>query len=357
MNHNGIALSEPVLETGENTLTGQLLVSASPHVRAAESVATIMWRVNLTLAPAALFGAINFGLPALITMLVSVAGAVATEALVQVWQKKPVTVNDGSAFLTGLLLAMCLPPALPWYMTLLGAAVSIGVAKHMMGGLGGNVFNPAHIGRAFLFASYPAAMTTFAVSRISSIAQPLHQINTSFLSLDAVTSATPLGILKHKGYASLVELFSGKVPLYKSLFLGNHSGCIGETSALLLLLGGIYLALRGTIKWQTPLVMLGTVGIIGWVFGGQAGMFSGDPLFHMMAGGVVLGAIYMATDPVTVPISCKGQMIFAFGAGVLTMLIRLIGGYPEGVCYAILLMNAVTPMIDKYIYPKKFGNA
>jgi electron transport complex protein RnfD len=312
----------------------QLTVSASPHIRCDESISKIMWTVNATLAPAAIFSVYQFGLPALTTMVLCIAAAMATEYLVQKWQGKEITVNDGSAFLTGLLLAMNIPSTVPWYMPVLGSIVAIAIAKHTMGGLGYNIFNPALIGRAFLLASWPIQMTTWP--QMAS-------------KIDGVTSATPLGILKLQGYEKLVAVFGDKMEMYKSLFIGTRSGSMGETSALLLLLGGAYLIYRGYINWQVPVCMIGTVGIL-------TGAFGGDPILNMMSGGLILGAFFMATDMVTIPITIKGQIIFAVGAGALTVLIRLLGGYPEGVCYAILLMNSVTPLIDRLIKPAKYGS-
>jgi Na+-translocating ferredoxin:NAD+ oxidoreductase subunit D len=288
----------------------QLTVSASPHIRCDESISKIMWTVNATLAPAALFSVYQFGLPALYSMVLCIAAALATEYLVQKWQGKLITVNDGSAFLTGLLLAMNIPATVPWYMPILGAVVAIAIAKHTMGGLGYNIFNPALIGRAFLLASWPINMTTWP--QMAS-------------KVDGMTSATPLGILKLQGYEKLVAVFGDKMEMYKSLFIGTRSGSMGETSALLLILGGAYLIYRGDINWQVPVVMIGTVGILTAAFGG-------DPLLNMMSGGLILGAFFMATDMVTIPITIKGQIIFAVGAGALTVLIRLKGGYPQGVC-------------------------
>lgn len=320
--------------------TGTLTVSASPHIRCDESIAKIMWTVNAALAPAALFSVYHFGLPALTTMVICIVAAVGTEYLIQKWQGKEVTVSDGSAFLTGLLLAMNVPATLPWYMPLLGSIVAIAIAKHTMGGLGYNIFNPALIGRAFMLASWPVAMTTWP---------------TMPSKVDGVTSATPLGILKLQGYEKLVQVFGDRPELYKALFLGFRSGSMGETSALLILLGGLYLIYRGYINWQVPAAMIGTVAVLTWAFGGSAGLFTGDPLVHMISGGLMLGAFFMATDMVTIPITVKGQVVFAVGAGALTVLIRLLGGYPEGVCYAILLMNSVTPLIDRLIKPVKYG--
>lgn len=312
---------------------GTLTVSASPHIRSDESISKIMWTVNLTLAPAAVFSVYRFGMPAFMTMVICIAAAVATEYLILKWREKPMAINDGSAFMTGLLLAMNIPANLPWYIPLFGSVAAIAIAKHTMGGLGYNIFNPALVGRAILLASWPVAMTTWP--EMSS-------------KVDGVTSATPLGILKLQGYEKLVEVFGDKVEMYQSLFLGSRSGSMGETSALLLILGGAFLIYRGYINWQVPVVMIGTVGAITAAFGH-------DPLLHMMSGGLILGAFFMATDMVTTPITVKGQIVFAAGAGALTVLIRLLGGYPEGVCYAILLMNCVTPLIDLWIKPAKFG--
>lgn len=314
-------------------------VSTSPHVRCEETTSKIMWNVNIALAPAAIFSIFYFGLTALVNLAVGLISAVAFEYLLQKFLKKKITAFDGSAAITGILLAMSLPPSLPPYMIAIGSFIAIVVAKQSMGGLGFNIFNPAHIGRAALMVSWPVAMTTWT------------KITTS---VDVVTSATPLNILKQQGYEKLVETFGGNFELYKAMFLGTRNGSLGETSTILLLIGGIYLIYKGYINWHVPVFMIGTVGIITWIFG-PAGLFTGDPLFHMMAGGLVIGAFFMATDMVTIPITTKGQIIFAVGAGAITALIRLKGGYPEGVCYSILLMNAVTPLIDRFVKPKMFG--
>jgi electron transport complex protein RnfD len=314
-------------------------VSASPHIRTEESIKRIMWNVNLALAPAALFAIYNFGLPAFLNMFIGIIAAVLSEAFVQKFRKKPLTIDDGSAFLTGLLLSMCLPPSLPYYMTAIGAFIAVAIAKHSMGGLGYNIFNPAHIGRAALMVSWPIAMTTW--SKLSA-------------SVDAVTSATPLNLLKQEGYGKLIEAFGSQGDMYRALALGTRNGSIGETSTILLLLGGCYLIYKRYINWEVPTVMIGTVALATWIFGPN-GYFTGDPLFHVMAGGLMIGAFFMATDMVTIPITRKGQIIFAVGAGLLTTLIRLKGGYPEGVCYSILLMNALTPLIDRLVKPVKFG--
>jgi electron transport complex protein RnfD len=314
-------------------------VSPSPHIRCNESVSKIMWNVNIALAPAAIFSILYFGVPVLINMVVGVVSAIVFEYLVEKLRKKKITVLDGSAVITGLLLAMSCPPNLPPYMIGVGSFIAIVIAKHSMGGLGFNIFNPAHIGRAALMVSWPVAMTTWT------------NIKTS---VDVVSSATPLNVLKQQGYESLINTFGNHTELYKAMFLGTRNGSSGETSTVLLLLGGIYLIYKGYINWHVPVLMIGTVGVLSWIFG-PSGAFTGDPLFHMMAGGLILGAFFMATDMVTIPITIKGQVIFAIGAGIITILIRLKGGYPEGVCYSILLMNAVTPLIDRLIKPKTFG--
>lgn len=321
---------------------GMLTVSAAPHIRTDESTAKIMWSVNIALAPAALFSVFYFGFLALRTIILSVVVCVFTEYIIQKWQKKVITIADGSAVVTGLLLAMNLPPEVPWYLPIAGGVTAIGLAKHTMGGLGYNIFNPALIGRAVLLASWPTAMTSW--TKMTS-------------AVDGVTSATPLAILKMQGFESLLSHFgdsAGLVPwnLYKALILGFRNGSLGETSILLIFLGGVYLIYKGYINWQVPACMIGTVGILTFLFGGY-GIYG--TVVHLLSGGLFLGAFFMATDMVTIPLTVKGQIIFAVGAGIITAIIRLAGGYPEGVCYSILIMNSVTPLIDKFIRPARFG--
>ena len=316
-------------------------VSSSPHIRDGETVTHIMWQVNAALAPAALFAIYHFGVPALINMVVGIAAAVAAE---YIWQKamhQPITAFDGSACITGLLLAMSMSPILPPWMVAIGSAIAIIIAKQSMGGLGFNIFNPAHIGRAALMVSWPVAMTTWTTLAGDA-------------SVDAMATATPLNVLKMQGYDAVVQMFGGQGAMYQAMLLGERNGSLGETSTILLLLGGLYLIYKGYVNWVVPAVMLATVAVLTWVFG-PAGLFTGDPIFHLMAGGLMLGAFFMATDMVTIPMTVKGQIIFAAGAGALTVLIRLLGGYPEGVCYALLLMNAVTPLIDRFVKPRMFG--
>lgn len=327
------------MNSGVEVKESLLTVSSSPHIRAEESISKIMWNVNLALAPAAIFAVYYFGIPALRTMLIGIASAVASEYLVQKARKKSVTINDGSAFLTGLLLSMCLPPNIPFYMPIIGSFIAIAIAKHSMGGLGYNIFNPAHIGRAALMVSWPVAMTTWT------------KMTTK---VDTVSGATLLNTLKQQGYGKLIEMYGSAPQMYKAMLIGTHNGSIGETSAILLMIGGAYLIYKRYINWEVPVVMIGTTGLLTFIFG-PSGLFTGDPVFHMMAGGLILGAFFMATDMVTIPITRRGQIIFAMGAGAITVLIRLKGGYPEGVCYSILLMNSLTPLIDRLIPPIKFG--
>lgn len=317
-------------------------ISASPHIRDGETIPHIMWQVSAALLPAAIFAVWWFGSAAFINMAAGVMAAVGAE---YVWQRamhQPITAFDGSACITGLLLAMSMSPLLPPYMVAIGSLLAIIVAKQSMGGLGFNIFNPAHIGRAALMVSWPVAMTTWT------------EMADAAGGADAVTSATPLNILKLQGYDALVATFGGQGSMYLDMFLGTRNGSLGETSTVLLLLGGCYLIGKGYVNWVVPAGMLATVAVLTWIFG-PAGFFTGDPVFHLMAGGLMLGAFFMATDMVTIPITVKGQIIFAVGAGVLTVLIRLVGGYPEGVCYSLLLMNAVTPLIDRFVKPEIFG--
>lgn len=330
-------MSSQVTHDGQISLD-KMIISSSPHIHAASSIQKIMWTVVLALLPAIVFAIWHFGIPALKILAVGSISAVIFEAITQKILKKKITISDGSAFLSGLLLAMCLPPTVPLFIPVVGSFIAIVVAKHSMGGLGYNIFNPAHIGRAALVVSWPVLMNTW----------------TEFSKADVVTSATPLGILKHQGYDALIQTFGSQSELYKSLFLGLRNGSIGETCVLLIILGGLFLIYKHIIDWVIPITMIVTVGALTWFFGPE-GLMTGDPLFHMMAGGLVIGAFFMATDIVTTPITRKGRVIFAIGVGAITVLIRLVGGYSEGVCYAILLMNCVTPLIDRYIQPKRFG--
>jgi len=306
--------------------SNKLIVSVSPHIYSAESSARIMWAVILSLLPAGVAGIVIFGLTSLRVILVSVATAVATEAIIQKLRKIEITVFDGSAALSGLLLSLCLPPTVPLWLVACGSVFAIAIGKQAFGGLGQNIFNPALVGRAFLLAAWPTQMTTWV--------KPGQ-------AFDAITGATPL--------AGAFEGIS-----YWDLLIGNRGGCIGEVCIIALLAGALFLLMSGCISWHIPFSFIATVGIFTWIFGAEV-LFGGEWLFHILSGGLVLGAFFMATDYVTSPLTNKGRLIFGFGCGLFTVIIRLWGGYPEGVCYAILLMNAATPLIDRYTKPRRFG--
>ncbi len=321
-----------------------LIVSISPHIKSEETTSRIMWTVNLSLLPAMIMGVYFFGPRALFVTALCIISAVLSEYLFQNGLKRKVTINDGSAFLTGLLLGMNLPPALPFYIPVVGSVMAIVITKQLFGGIGFNIFNPALIGRAFVLISWPRAMTTWS------------EPTAAFIALDAKTTATPLGILKEEGLGKLLEVFGDKINLYTQLLIGHRAGCIGETSIIALLIGAAFLLYRGYITWHIPVSFLGTVALLAWVFGGRGtGLFTGDPIMHLLSGGLVLGAFFMATDYVTSPSLRKGQIIFGIGCGAITMLIRLKGGYPEGVMFAILLMNCFAPLIDRSLKVRPFG--
>ena len=284
--------------------------------------------------------------------------AVATEALIQFLMKKPITVKDGSAVVTGILLGFNVPAAVPWWIPVIGFAFAIAVGKIPCGGLGYNPMNPALLGRAFLLASWPTRMTIFKIAPTGG----------TLSGIDAVTTATPLNVFKTSKdiianqanqlpdkVAQATKAIDQLYDSYSNLFFGKVGGVIGETSVALLLLGAIYLIYKRYIGLRIPLTYIGTVALLSWIFGGTEGLFTGDPIFHVLAGGLILGAFYMATDMVTSPVTPKGRYYFGIGCGILTVVIRLIGGYPEGVSYSILLMNLAVPLLDRYTKPKTFG--
>ena len=290
-----------------------------------------MWAVNLSLLPAAVAGVILFGAAAAWVMFLCVASAVVSEAVLQKMTRRKVTVSDGSAFLTGLLLAFNLPPHVPFWIPVAGSFFAIAIGKQIFGGLGQNIFNPALAGRAFLMASWPKFMTAFSPP----------------FTCDAITSATPLTLLKEaKGFMP---------PSYLDLFLGKKGGCIGEVCILALLIGAAYLLYKKYITWHIPLCYIGTTAVFIWIFGAKP-FFTGDWLFHMLTGGLILGAFFMATDYVTSPLTKKGQIIFGVGCGLLTAILRIWGGSAEGASYAILMMNAATPVIDRFTQNRVYGN-
>ncbi len=323
----------------------KLIVSIGPHVHDTESTTKIMWTVSGALLPATLMSVYYFGMPAMLVILVCLASSLFAEAAVQWMLKKPVTISDGSAFLTGLLLAMNLPANIPLHIPAVGSFVAIVITKHLFGGLGFNIFNPALIGRAFVLISFPKLMTTYV--------EPTMRV----MAMDAKTTATPLVLLKEEGMAKLLEVFHTQGELYRDLFLGNRAGSLGETSVVALLLGAAFLLLKRYITWHVPLPFIATVGILSWLFGGKEGLMSGDAIFHMMSGGLILGAFFMATDYVTGPSVRSAQVVFGVACGALTVLIRLKGGYPEGVMFAILLMNCFAPLLDRGMRSPVFGKA
>lgn len=326
--------------------TNLLAVSYSPHASTGESVQKIMYRVLIAMVPAFAVSLVFFGLGALVVTGIAVVSCMAFEYLINRFMfKAESTLWDGSAAVTGVLLAFNVPSNLPVWMIITGSLVAIGVAKMSFGGLGKNPFNPALVGRVFLLISFPVQMTSWPKA-----------IESRFAYLDATTGATPLAILKEgiKNGQPLSELMQ-EVPGYAQLFLGNMGGSLGEISALALIIGGLYLIYKKVITWHIPVSILATVVLFtGILWAIEPGKFA-DPLFHLLTGGIMLGAIFMATDMVTSPMTPIGQIIFGAGIGLITCLIRIFGAYPEGVSFAILIMNAFVPLIDKYVKPKRFG--
>ncbi len=345
-------------------------VSAAPHVKQNISVKSVMWQVVLALSPALLVGIFFFGVQSLVLTMYAVAAAVITEALIQKFRKVPITISDGSAVVTGILVAFNINSSSPWWLPVLGAVFAIAIGKQIFGGLGFNIFNPALLGRAFMVASWPTLMTAGwkATTPMSSL---FHSSINGLKNLpsnvpDVVTSATPLGVVKTLRDTTQISTDMANTVMdnltgmntLQDLFWGNIGGVIGEVSAAALLIGAAYLAWKHIIEWRIPVSYIGTVFILIYVFGGINGLFSASvllPIFHILSGGLILGAFFMATDMVTSPVTKKGRLIFGMGCGILTVVIRLIGGYPEGVSYSILLMNIAVPLIDRYTTPKSFG--
>ena len=322
----------------------KLLVTASPHIRGKASTPVIMWNVVASLVPIIIASIWFFGPSALLVIAATVTGAVLTEHALG----KGTTITDGSAAITGVLLGLTLPAGLPMWMAGLGGVFGIAVGKIVFGGLGYNVFNPALLGRAFLQASFPIAMTTWPATaqrwwslRGDNLALPFMHPRTA----DAITAATPLGLMK----------FEQKATALRDLVLGNTGGSLGETAGVLILLCGAYLAIRGFLNWRLPLAMLGTVAVFSLLLHTANAVRYPSPLVALFSGGLMLGAVFMATDPVTAPITNPGRWIFGIGAGALLVVIRMWGGLPEGVMYSILLMNTLTPFINQATQPRVFG--
>lgn len=354
----------------------KFLVSSSPHITDKDSIPRIMYGVVISLIPATIGSIYFFGIRAGWVILSAIISAVVTEAGLQKLTKKPITVKDGSAIVTGILLAFNVPAEVPWWIPVIGSAFAIAMGKIPFGGLGYNPMNPALLGRAFLLASWPTKMTIFKTHPLQykfGDIFSLSGINPEAIKqygLDAITQATPLNIFKQQkdviarfasdptmeeAVTNAKTAISQLYDSYGNLFWGKIGGCIGETSVFLLLIGAVYLIYKRYIGLRIPLSYIGTVAILSWIFGGTEGLLSGDPIFHVLAGGLILGAFYMATDMVTSPITSSGRYIFGIGCGAITVLIRLVGGYPEGVSYSILLMNLTVPLIDRHTKPKTFG--
>lgn len=311
-----------------------LIVSSSPHIKAKQTTRNIMLDVIIALVPVLLAGIYFYGLRALLLTIVSVISCVGFEWIWERCFNRPITIKDLSAVVTGILLAYNIPANAPLYVVIIGAFVAIILAKQVFGGIGQNFINPALAARAFLLAGYSTAMRTFGVPMPGQF----------FTSVDVVTSATPLELMQN----GLVQ----ELPSLTNVLIGNIGGCIGEASALALLAGGIYLVVKKIITWHIPVCYIGTVFILTFMFNG---FHLYESFYSLFLGGLILGAFFMATDYTTTPMTIKGQIIFAVGAGLLTTLIRLFGGYPEGVSYSILIMNLLVPLIDKYVKPHRFG--
>ncbi len=311
-------------------------VSSTPHVRERNSISDVMLDVIIALMPAAFAGVVYFGRRAFAVMLISVLSCCAFEALYQLIAKKKFTVTDYSAVVTGMLLAFVMPATVPYYIIVIAAFIAIVITKQLFGGIGQNFMNPALVGRAFALASFPVAMTTFSINRVEIFEK----------MADVVTGATPLSKEYALAQPTIMEQFLGKYADGTPI-----GGCIGETCALAILIGFVYLLVRKVISARIPLCYIGSVFVMYLLFGGDM-----NPVLGVLSGGVMLGAVFMATDYVTTPTTALGQVIFGIGCGVITCVIRFWGGYPEGVTYAILLMNIVTPLLDKWTVPKCFGS-
>ena len=323
-----------------------LQVSGSPHVHGTETVKKIMWSVVIALLPALAVSVFYFGLPVLILTLVSIATCMLTEYLIQRFMLKGnVSITDGSAVITGLLLAFNVPANLPVWILMIGAFVAIAIAKMPFGGLGKNPFNPALVGRVFLLISFPVQMTTWP--------KPTPIWN---LGADVITGPTPLGILKEgvKNGQTVGDLMS-EMPSYVDLLFGQMGGSFGEVSAIALLIGAIFLLIRKVITWEIPVSFLLTAFVFSGIFYMVDPTTYANPCFHLVTGGLMLGACFMATDMVTSPTSRWGMIVFGVGCGLLTIIIRLFGAYPEGVSFAILIMNAFVPLINKGFKPRTYA--
>ncbi len=327
-------------------MSNLLNISPSPHAHGEETTRKLMFGVVIALMPALFASVFYFGTGAVIVTATSVISCIFFEYLIQRFVfKKPVSVTDGSALVTGLLLAFNLPSNIPVFIIVIGSFVSIGIAKMTFGGLGNNPFNPALVGRVFMLISFPVQMTSWPVPA---------GLKTGYI--DAVTGATPLAILKEgiKNGESLPQLME-KIPTTLQMFLGKMGGSMGEVAAIALLIGFAYMLIKKIITWHIPVSIIGTIAIFTTILWFVNPESNADPVFHLLTGGVLLGAIFMATDYVTSPMNPKAMIIYGCGIGVLTVVIRVWGAYPEGVSFAILIMNAFVPLMNSYIKPKRFG--
>ena len=325
---------------------GKLLsVSLSPHVHGGNSVKKEMYGVIMAMIPAMLVSFYYFGINAIIVTAISVIAAVGFEFLIQKFiLKEEPTITDGSAVITGILFAFNLPSNLPIWIILVGVLVAIGIGKMSFGGLGQNPFNPALVGRVFLLISFPVQMTTWP------------EISKTFMQVDATSGATPLALIKEGlGNGESLTSLMAKIPSYMDMFIGQVGGSLGEVSVLAILIGGIYMIWKKIISWHIPVAMLGSMVVLSGIMNLISPEEFVGPVFHLLTGGAMLGAVFMATDMVTSPMTTKGMLIFGVGIGVITVLIRVFGAYPEGVSFAILIMNAFVPLINLYVKPKRFG--
>lgn len=325
----------------------RLLVSPSPHIHSKTSTKSLMRDVVIALLPAVIVSIVFYGWKELLVISVSVLSCVLLESLITRYMlRKPDTICDWSAVVTGVLLALNLPPTTPWWVVLIGAAVAIGVAKMTFGGLGQNVFNPALVGRVFLLISFPTYMTHWEIPQ-------------GLFGLDAVTGATPLGVIKEglmQG-GDVAGIMAENGYSYSQMLLANIGGSAGEASAIALLVGFVYLLVRKVIKPWITLSVLGTVAVVSLIFSLiDPAQYTG-PLFNLLSGGMILGACFMATDYVTSPMSTKGGIVFGVGIGFITLMIRYFGAYPEGMSFAILIMNSTVPLLNRWFHQKKYGRA
>jgi len=324
-----------------------IIISASPHVHSARTSKKVMYDVLYALIPAFLVSIYVFGISALILTSIAVVSCILFEYLIQKYLlKTEITITDGSALITGILLAFNLPSGLPIWMIIVGSLIAIGVAKLSFGGLGYNIFNPALVGRVFLLVCFPIQMTSWPTP-----------VDNHLSIVDAITGETTLGIIKEGlMYGETMSTISEKLPSAMELLFGITSGSVGEMSALALLLGGVFLIARKVITWHIPVTIIVTMAVMTGIFWLVNPEQYANPLIHILSGGAILGAFYMATDLVTSPMTKKGMIIFAIGIAIITVVIRLYGAYPEGISFAILIMNAFVPLINTYFKPRRFGN-